>query len=69
MVRSDNLNWCDHSSYTEMTDPSSNVNVTNESESKLSIVNKKLLQSCSTNKKKSKHIIVNRVLLQKCSAD
>ena len=27
-VRSDNLNWYDHSGYTEMTDPSLNINVT-----------------------------------------
>ena len=44
MMRSDNLNWYDHSRYKEMTAPYSNVNVTNESESKHSIVNKPLLQ-------------------------
>ena len=34
MMRSDNLNWYDHGGYTEVTDPSSNVNVTDEDESK-----------------------------------
>ena len=34
MMRSDNLNWHDHSGYAEITVPSSNVNVTDEDESK-----------------------------------
>ena len=34
MMRSDNLNWQDHGSYTKMTAPSSNVNVTDKDESK-----------------------------------
>ena len=42
MMRSDKLNWYDHGGYKEMTVLSSNVNVTNESESKRSIVNEKL---------------------------
>ena len=68
MMRSDNLNWYDHSGYKEMTAPYSNVNVTSKSESKLSIVNEKLSQSGSTNENKSKRSIVNEPLLQKCSA-
>ena len=32
MMRSDKINWHDHGSYTEMTAPSSNVNVTDEDE-------------------------------------
>ena len=47
MMRYDNLNWYDHGGYTEMTAPYSNVNVTNEGESKHSIVNERLLQNCS----------------------
>ena len=69
MMRSDNLNWYDHGGYTEMTALYSNVNVTNEGESKRSTANEKLSQSCSTNENKSKHSIVNEPLLKKCSAD
>ena len=50
-----------------MTAPYSNVNVTNEGESKRSIVKKKLSQSCSTNENKSKQSIVNQTLSQNCS--
>ena len=46
-MRSDKFNWYDHGGYTKMTAPYSNVNVTNESKSKCSIVNKKLSQNCS----------------------
>ena len=42
MMISDKLNWYNHGGYTKITAPYSNVNVTNESESKHSIVNKKL---------------------------
>ena len=69
MMRSYNLNWYDHGGYTEMTAPSLNVNVTNEGESKRSIVNEKLLQSCSTKENKSKRSFFNEPLSQKCSAD
>ena len=69
MMRSDTFNWYKHGGYTEITAPFSNVNVTNESESKRSIVNEKLLQSCYTNKYKSKRSIFNKPLLQKRSAD
>ena len=34
MMRYDNLNWHDHGGYMERTDPSSNVNVADEDESK-----------------------------------
>ena len=51
-----------------MTAPYSNVNVTNESESKRSIVNKRLSQSFSTNENKSKLSIVNEPLSHKYSA-
>ena len=47
MMRSDKLNWYGHGGYKEMTAPSSNIVVTNESKSKRSIVNEKLLQKCS----------------------
>ena len=67
MMRSDNLNWYDHGGYTEMTALSSNVNVTNEGESKRSIVNKRLSQSYSTNENKSKHSIFSETLSQSCS--
>ena len=46
----------------------SNVNFTNERESKRSIVNGNLLQSGYTNENKSKRSIVNEPLSQKCSA-
>ena len=44
MMRSDKLNWYGQGGYTKMTAPSSNIVVTNESESKRSIVNEKLSQ-------------------------
>ena len=69
MMRSDNLNWYNHGVYTEMTAPSLNVNVTNEGESKHSIVNEKLLQSCCTNENESKCSIVNEPLSQSCSVE
>ena len=69
MVRYDNLNLYDHGGYTEMTDLSSNVNVTNEGESKRSIVNETLLQRCSTNEKKSKYSIVSKTLSHICSTN
>ena len=52
----------------KMTSPSSNVNAKNEDESKLSIVHKKLSQSCSTNENESKRSIVNETLSQNFSA-
>ena len=50
MMRSDTLNWYDHGGNTKMTALYSNVNVTNESESKRSTVNEKLSQKCSADK-------------------
>ena len=47
MMRSDKLNWYDHSGYTKMAAPYSNVIVTNESKLKRSIINEKLSQKCS----------------------
>ena len=48
MMRSDTLNWHDYGGYTKMTAPSSNVNSTNENESKLIIVHDTLSRNCST---------------------
>ena len=62
MMRSNNLNWYDHGGYKEMTALSLNVNVTNESELKGSIVNEKLSENSSTNENESKHIIVQEGL-------
>ena len=42
MMRSDKLNWHNHSGYTEMTAPSSNVNVTDKDKSREIIVQKTL---------------------------
>ena len=53
MMKSDNLNWYDHSGYKEMTAPYWNVNVTNENKSKCSIVNKPFSQNCSAKDNKS----------------
>ena len=49
MMRSDKINWYGHGGYKEMTAQSSNIVVTNESESKRSIVNKTLSQKYSAN--------------------
>ena len=68
MMRSDKLNWYDHGGYPKMTAPYLNVNVMNKSESKRSIVNKNLSQSCSTIENKSKRSIVNEPLSQNCFA-
>ena len=48
MTISDNLNWYDNVSYTEKTDLSSNVNVTDEDESKQIIVHETLSENIST---------------------
>ena len=69
MMRYDNLNWYDRGGYTEMNAPSSNVNITNEGESKRSIVNENLSQSCSTKENESKLSIYNEHLSQKCFAE
>ena len=64
-----NLNWYNQDGYTETTALYSNVNVTNEGESKRSIVNKKLSQSCSTNENKSKHSIGSNNLFERYSTN
>ena len=69
MTRSDNLNWYDHSSYTEMTALSLNVNVTDEDESKQIIVHKTLLENSSTDVNKPERNIVNKALSQNNFAD
>ena len=69
MMRYDNLNWHDHGSYTKMTAPSLNVNVTDEDESKRIILHKSLSENCSTDLSESKRNIVNETLSQNNSAD
>ena len=68
MMGSDNLNRHDHGGYTEMTSPSSNVNVTDEDESKEIIVHKNLLEYSSTDISESERNIVNVTLSQNNSA-
>ena len=62
MMRSDNFNWHNHGSYTEMTAPSLDVNLTNEDESKRIIVQKMLSDNCSVDISASKRNIVNGTL-------
>ena len=69
VMRSDNLNWNYHGGYTEMADPSSKINVTDEDKSKEIIVHKTLLENSSTDVSKSEHNIVNKTLSQNNSAD
>ena len=69
MMRSDKLNWHDHGSYTEMTAPSSNVNVTDEDESKEIIVHKTLSENQSKDVSESECNIVHETLSQNNSAD
>ena len=52
-----------------MAAPSLNIKVTDEDESKLIIVDKILLENCSTDLNKSKRNIVNKTLSQKNSAN
>ena len=52
-----------------MTDPSSNVNVTDEDKSKQIIVQETLLENISTDVSESERNIVNETLLQNNSAD
>ena len=63
------LNRHDHSSYTEMISPSSNINVTDKDESKEIIVHKTLSENNSKGVSKSERKIVNETLSQKNSAD
>ena len=69
MMISDNLNWYDHGGYTEMNALYSNVNVTDEDESKEIIVHKILSENISTYVSEPECNIVNETLLQKNSAD
>ena len=69
MMRSDKLNWHDNGGYMEMTAPSSNVNFTDEDESKEIIVHKYLSENGSTDVSKSKRNIVNKTLSHNNSAD
>ena len=69
MMRSDKLNQHDHGNYTKMTAPSSNVNVTDEDESKGIIVHKTLYEDNSKEVSESESNIVNKTLSQSNSAD
>ena len=62
MMRSNKLNKHDHGSYIEMTAPSSNVNVTDEDESKEIIVHETLSENNSKYVSKSERNIVNEIL-------
>ena len=67
MMRSDTLNWNNYGGYTKMTALSSNVNSTDEDESKRIIVHETLSQNCSANKDELKQSIVNKTLSQSYS--
>ena len=69
MMRSDEHNRHVHSSYEEETDPSSNINVTDEDESKEIIVHKTLLENQSKDVSESEFNIVHKNLSQNNSAD
>ena len=69
MMRSDKFNRHDHGGYTEMTALSSNVDVTDEEESKEIIVNKTLLENNSKNVIESERTIVNETLSENNSKD
>ena len=69
MMRSDKLNRHDHSGYTKITAMSSNVNVTDEDESKEITVHENLLENNSMDVGKSERNIVNKNLSQNNSAD
>ena len=69
MMRSDKFNRHDHGGYTEMTSPSSNVNVTDEDKSKKIIVHETLSENSSTDLSKSERNIVNKNLSQNNSAN
>ena len=62
MMRSDKLNLHDHGSYTEMTAPSSNINVTDKDESKKIIAQKTLSENSCMDVSESKHNILNETL-------
>ena len=63
-MRSDQLNWHDHGSYAEKNAPSSNVNVTEEYESKEIIVQETLSKNKSKDVSESECNIVHETLSQ-----
>ena len=65
MMRSDQLNQHVHGNYTGNTDPSSNVNVTDEDESKEIVVHKTVSENQSKDVSKSECNIFQETLLQK----
>ena len=69
MMRSDKLNWHDHGSYTEITALSSNLNVTDEDESKEIIVHETLSENNSKDVSESERNIINKTLSQNNSAN
>ena len=69
MMRSDEHNWHVYDSYAEKTAPSSNVNVTDEDESKEIIVHKFLSENQSMDVSESEFNIVHETLSQNNSAD
>ena len=69
MMRSDKLNWHNHGSYAKKNAPSSNVNVTDEDESKEIIVHETLSENKSKEVSESECNIVNKNLSQNKSTD
>ena len=69
MMISDKLNRYDHGSYMEMTAPSSNINVTDEDESKEIIVHETLSENSSKDVSESERNIFNKTLSQNNSMD
>ena len=69
MMRSDEINRHDHSSYTGKTAPSSNVNDTNEDVSKVIIVHETLSENQSKDVSESECNIVHKTLSQNNYAD
>ena len=69
MMRSDQINWHNHSSYAENTAPPLNVNVTNKDESKEIIVHETLSENQSMDVSGSECNIVHGTLLQNNSTD
>ena len=69
MMRSDQLNRYNHSSYAENTAVSSNVNVTDEEESKEIIVHETLSDNQSKDVSESEYNIAHKTLSQNNSAD
>ena len=69
MMRSDKHNQHVHGSYAEETAPSSNVNVTDEDESKEIIVHETLSENQSKDVSESECNIVHKILSHNNSAD